>query len=168
MAARLGDGLAVALVAIPDHVVRCLIPGEGICDLTGDSLRCRMVSDVSEIRRRRSCRRMTKTNSSRKLTVGTTKEVHRADACRMVVQKGLPGLRPPSPTPRHVLGDRRLGGLDAELEEFAMYARCAPQPVRQAHLPDQTADPPEVSSADRPEYATSSANTGGSPSDATG
>jgi hypothetical protein len=39
-------------------------------------------------------------------------EVHRANAGRMVVQKGLPGLRPPSPTPRHVLGDRRLRDLD--------------------------------------------------------
>src|SRR5882757_7967664 len=58
----------------------------------------------------------------------------------MVVQKGLPGLLPSSPTPRDVLGDRRLGDLDAELEQFAMYARCAPQPIGQAHLPDQPAD----------------------------
>ena len=65
---------------------------------------------------------------------------HRADADR--VQKGLPGLRPPSPTPRHVLGDRRLRDLDPELEQFAMDARRAPQPVGQAHLPDQAADLP--------------------------
>src|SRR4051794_21830220 len=32
-------------------------------------------------------------------------EVHRADACGMVVQKALPGLRPSSPALRHILGD---------------------------------------------------------------
>ena len=42
----LRDRLAVAAVTIPDHVVRRVIPGERICDLTGDPLRCRMVSDA--------------------------------------------------------------------------------------------------------------------------
>ena len=42
----LRDGVAVAPVTIPDHVIRCLIPGEGICDLTGDPLRSRMVGDA--------------------------------------------------------------------------------------------------------------------------
>jgi hypothetical protein len=51
-------------------------------------------------------------------------EVHGADAPRMIVQKGLPGLRPPSPTSRHVLGDCRLGDLDAELEQLAVDAWC--------------------------------------------
>src|SRR5258708_15631233 len=60
----------------------------------------------------------------------------------MVVQKGLPGLRPPSPTPRHVLGNRRLRDLDADLEKFAVDARRTPQPICQAHLPDQAADLP--------------------------
>jgi hypothetical protein len=42
----LRDRLAVAPVAVPDHVVRRLIPREGICELTGDPLRCRMVGDA--------------------------------------------------------------------------------------------------------------------------
>src|SRR5580704_19310372 len=60
----------------------------------------------------------------------------------MVVQKGLPGLRRPSPTPRHVLGDRRLRDLDPELEQFAVDAGRTPQPIGQAHLPDEAADLP--------------------------
>src|SRR5712664_2327383 len=54
----------------------------------------------------------------------------------MVVEKGLPGLRPPSPALRHVLGDGRLGDFDPELEQLAVDARCAPQPIGQAHLSD--------------------------------
>src|SRR4029077_12466457 len=73
---------------------------------------------------------------------GHDQEIHRADARRVVVQKGLPGLRPPSSAPRHVLGDRRLRDLKPELQQFTMDAWCAPQPVRQAHLPDQAADLP--------------------------
>jgi hypothetical protein len=73
---------------------------------------------------------------------GHDQEVYRADACRMVVQKGLAGLRPPSPAPRHVLGDRRLRDFKPELQQFTMDAWCAPQPVRQVHLPDQAADLP--------------------------
>src|SRR5882757_1184071 len=55
----------------------------------------------------------------------------------MVVQKGLPGLRPPSPALRHVFGDRRLSDFDAELQQFAMDAWCTPKPVRHAHVSDQ-------------------------------
>src|SRR5258708_15063829 len=67
-------------------------------------------------------------------------KVHRGNARRMVVQKSLPGLRPPSPAPRHVLGDGRLSDFDPKLQQFAVDARCAPKPVGQAHLPDQTPD----------------------------
>src|SRR5882672_12420944 len=60
----------------------------------------------------------------------------------MVVQKGLPGLRPPSPALRHVFGDRRLSNFDAELQQFAMDAGRTPKPVRHAHVSDQAADLP--------------------------
>ena len=83
---------------------------------------------------------MTKTNSSLKADRRHDQEVHGGDACRMVVQESLPGLRPPSPAPRHVLGDGRLSDFDPELQQFAMNARCAPQPVGQAHLSDQAPD----------------------------
>ena len=55
-------------------------------------------------------------------------EVHGGDAGRMVVQKGLPGLRPPSPALRHVFGDRRLSGFDTELQHSSSpWMRGAPQ-----------------------------------------
>jgi len=137
----LRDGVAVAPVAISDHVVRCLIPREGIGDLTGDPLCSRMVGDAQRIiRRRRSCRRMTRTKSNRKPTVGTIRKSIAPTPASWLWRKVFQVCRPPSPAPRHVLGDRRLGELEAELEKFAMYARRTPQPVGQAHLPDQPTD----------------------------
>ena len=42
----------------------------------------------------------------------------------------------------YVLGDCRLRDIDPELEQFAVDARRTPQPIGQAHLPDQAADFP--------------------------
>ena len=38
----------------------------------------------------------------------------------------------------HVLGDAGLSDVKAELEQFSMDARCAPQRVVHAHSPDQS------------------------------
>jgi len=67
-------------------------------------------------------------------------EVHGGDACRMVVEKGLPRLQPRSPALRHVLGDHRLSDLNAKLEQFAVNARRTSQRIGQAHLSYQAAD----------------------------
>ena len=56
-------GRPIPGASIANEVLGCLVPREGLGDLTRDPLRCRMVG-LSEIRRLRSCRRMTKTNSS--------------------------------------------------------------------------------------------------------
>ena len=82
-------------------------------------------------------------------------------------QKGLPSPRRPSPTLGHILGHRRLRDIDAQLEQFAVDAGRTPQPISQAHFPDQTADL-LVSLADHPDRATSSANTVETLCDATG
>ena len=47
----------------------------------------------------------------------------------MVVQECLPGLRPPPPAPRLVLGDCRLRDIDPELEQFAVDSRRSPKNV---------------------------------------
>ena len=75
------DGVAIAPVAIPDHVVRCLIPREGICELTGDPFRRWMVGNAQ--RDQPLCCRMTSTKSNRKPTVGTIRKsiAPMPDAC---------------------------------------------------------------------------------------
>jgi hypothetical protein len=68
------------------------------------------------------------------------KQVHRRNSIRMIVQEGLPALGwRPSPS-RNVFGNAGLPYVDAALDEFAVYARCAPQRIGKAHLPDQLPD----------------------------
>jgi hypothetical protein len=44
----------------------------------------------------------------------------------MIAQKRPPALAPRSMAANHVLGDRRLSHFEAELQQFAMNARRAP------------------------------------------
>src|SRR6516162_494228 len=55
----------------------------------------------------------------------------------MVAQEGAPALRGRVTSLRHVLGDRRLSDLEAELEQLAMNMRRTPEPVFDTHAPNQ-------------------------------
>src|SRR5262249_31200106 len=55
----------------------------------------------------------------------------------MITDEGLPALRRRSPSPRHVFCNRGLSDIDAELEQFAMNARCSPKRVRNTHVSDE-------------------------------
>src|SRR3954447_20378997 len=55
----------------------------------------------------------------------------------MVQEERSPALRRWAPVLGHVLGNRSLADSDAELEEFSMDARSAPERICQAHLADQ-------------------------------
>jgi hypothetical protein len=70
----LGYGMAVGGVAVAYEMGGRTIPREGLGDLRAIHSAVGWSVTLSEIRRRRSCRRMTKTNSSRKLIVGTTRK----------------------------------------------------------------------------------------------
>src|SRR5262245_35924593 len=58
----------------------------------------------------------------------------------MVTQERLPPLRWGSPVSRHIFGNRGLTHIYAELEEFAMDPRSAPERVGEAHVADQLTD----------------------------
>src|SRR6476620_4581152 len=55
----------------------------------------------------------------------------------MIEKERSPALRRRSSSPRHVLGDAGLADIDAELEEFSMDARSAPEGICHADLADQ-------------------------------
>ncbi len=65
---------------------------------------------------------------------------HRGNPFGVVAQEGLPSLQWRSPVSCHILGDRGLSHIDAELEEFAMDPGSAPERVGEAHVADQLAD----------------------------
>src|SRR4051795_3312797 len=58
----------------------------------------------------------------------------------MIEKKRSPALRRRSPSPRHILGNRSLTDIDAELEKFSMNAGTAPERISEAHLADQPPD----------------------------
>src|SRR6478736_4464246 len=55
----------------------------------------------------------------------------------MIQEERSPALRWWAPVSGHVLGNRSLADIDAELEELSMDARSAPERICQAHLADQ-------------------------------
>src|ERR1700739_4714408 len=67
------------------------------------------------------------------------KEVDRRDAVDVIAEKRPPALRRWPRVAAHVPSDRRLGDLEAELEQLTMNARRAPKCVRTAHLANERA-----------------------------
>ncbi len=53
----------------------------------------------------------------------------------------------------HVLGNGRLGNVDAKLEEFAVHARCSPERIGKANFPDEIADVFRYGGATGPAFA---------------
>jgi len=66
-------------------------------------------------------------------------EIHCGDPRRVVAEKGPPSLGGWSSALNHVFRNGGLADLDAELEQFTMDARCAPEGIGQAHRSDQLA-----------------------------
>lgn len=66
--------LFVAAISISQQVLRGTVPGKGFEQLMGNHSDVGWSVTATWTRRRRSCDRITKTNSTRKKTVGTTKK----------------------------------------------------------------------------------------------
>jgi hypothetical protein len=66
------------------------------------------------------------------------------DAFGVIPQEGAPGRGRRTSSSHHVLGDRSLTDLDAELEQFTMDPRSTPERVGAAHLPNQVDCRPEL------------------------
>ena len=57
----------------------------------------------------------------------------------MIAKEGLPGLQWPILPAHHVVRNRGLGDIDAELEQLAMDLWSAPQRILKTHSSDQVA-----------------------------
>ena len=115
------DDCPVRPVAISKQITRCLIPGECLGDLARDPFRSRVRGDVAP--HQASPGQPHDHDAVEKFEANGRRDehVHGGDVWRVVAEESLPGLRPPSPTPRHVLGDGRLRELKAP------WTRGAPQ-----------------------------------------
>jgi len=71
---------------------------------------------------------------------GHREEVDRDQAPEVVVEKRAPGLRRSRSLAHHVLRHRSLGDLNAQLLQFPVNPRRAPEGVGARHPPDQRSD----------------------------
>ncbi len=86
--------------------------------------------------RRRSCANTRNTYRIWNRTVGATKK-STDTMLFMIVEERAPGLRWRLSMSHHVLGDGGLSDLDAEFQQLAVNARCAPAWVVATHHPNQ-------------------------------
>jgi hypothetical protein len=66
------------------------------------------------------------------------KQIDSGDVRSVIAEKGLPALRRRPASSHDILGDGRLGDLDAELEQFAVNTRRTPQRVLPTDPSDET------------------------------
>ncbi len=88
---------------------------------------------------RRPWRTMTRQYRISNAIVGRTKRSIAGDAVEVIAEKRPPALRRWPRVAAHIPGDRRLGDLEAELEQLTMNTRRAPKCVRTAHLANERA-----------------------------
>src|SRR4051812_47527310 len=67
-------------------------------------------------------------------------EVYGHKRFHMVVKEDPPGLRRWLPTAYQVFAHARFTNIDAELQQLAVYTRCAPTRILVAHAADQIAN----------------------------
>src|SRR5664280_1912654 len=116
-----------------------MVPWESLGDLARDPLRGRICRYPKRHPDPSSMTQNDKAIEDLERDRWKDKKVDRRDAVSMVAQKRAPALRWWQPAAAHIPSDRRLGDLEAELEQFPMNAWRAPERVRAAHLANERA-----------------------------
>src|SRR5258707_2718186 len=133
------DDAAIDPVAIADEVVRSLIPGKCLRDLTcnpfGRGSCCDVDPDEVSAVEPDDDEGIEQVETDR----WNNEQVRGGNVRRVVTQEGPPSLAGRRPSFDHVLGDARLRDLKPELEQFAVDAWRAPKRIFDAHPPDQCA-----------------------------
>src|ERR1035437_4064750 len=116
-----------------------MVPRERLGNLARDPLRGRICCHAKRYPKPSSVSYDNKTTENLERDRRQDKKIDRCDAVGMVAEKRPPTLRRWQPAAAHIPSDRRLGDLEAELEQFTMDAWCAPERVRAAHLANERA-----------------------------
>src|SRR6202051_1036622 len=126
-------------VSIPNEISRRVVPWERLGDLARDPLRGWVCRHAKRHPKSSSVAHNDKTIQNLECDRRQDKEVDRRDAVDVIAEKRPPALRRWPRVAAHVPSDRRLGDLEAELEQLTMNTRRAPKCVRTAHLANQRA-----------------------------
>jgi hypothetical protein len=135
----LQEDWAIRGVSIPNEISRRVVPRERRGDLTRDPLRGWVCRHAKRHPESSSVAHNDKTIQNLEGDRRQDKEVDRRDAVDVIAEKRPPALRRWPRVPAHVPSDRRLGDLEAELEQLTMNTRRAPKCVRTAHLANERA-----------------------------
>src|SRR6202165_862480 len=126
-------------VSIPNEISRRVVPRERLGDLARDPLRGWVCRHAKRYPKSSSVAYNDKTIQNLECDRRQDKEVDRRDAVDVIAEKRPPALRRWPRVAAHVPSDRRLGDLEAELEQLTVNTRRAPQGVRTAHLANERA-----------------------------
>jgi hypothetical protein len=127
-------------VPIAQQIPWGFVPGEGIYDLLGGPLRCRMLRDV-EVDDATSMVGQDEQHEEHFVCHRRhDKEIKGDQVLDMVVQKGLPRRRRWLTWSHPVRLDRRFGHINAQLAQFPNDPRRAPGGIRLPHRLDELAD----------------------------
>ena len=130
--------MSIGSVIIAHQIGRRRCPGEGLSDLSGQPLGCRMSRDLKPQQLSPPVAQDQKREQSLKGQRRDHAHINSGGHLHVVSKKRPPGLRRRPPIPHHVFGDRRLGDFEAEHQQFAM-DRGAPQSGSLAHPSDEIA-----------------------------
>ena len=122
----LGKGLSVCTIIVADQIAWCPVPGKCFDDLPRQPLRRRMPGHRKPQQPSSTVAHDQKGKQTLEINGRHQAEVDRSDGLRMVAQKGPPTLRWRPTTFGHVLGYRRFGDLEAELEQLTVNAGRTP------------------------------------------
>ena len=130
---------AVDAVAISEQVFRWRAEGKGFPQLLGSPARRRAFDDIKV---ENPAAVMGQNDEDVEDLKGEGRDGQEIDGDRtveVIAKECLPVWRSgESRTRAHVFGDGSLGDIEAELEQFAVDSRSAPQRIGQAHLLDQS------------------------------
>ena len=156
-------GRPIRGVSIANEVLGCLIPREGLGDLTRDPFGRRMVGDAQRDQASSFMPQDDQDKQQLKVDRRHHKKVHGADSGHMVAQEHLPRLARSGSTPGHVLGDGRLSDLDPKLQKIRRGCEVLPRAGSPRSSAGSGYGPQPEPWADRRANATSSANKSGTP-----
>jgi hypothetical protein len=132
--------VAVDAVAIAKEIRRCAVIGESLHDLLRGPVGGGMLGHVEVDDASAMVNQHDENEEDAQARRGDREEIEGDQIPDMVNEECSPGLRRPRTPLRHEPRDGALGHVDAELQEFAMDARRAPQGVRGGHTEDQSLD----------------------------
>ena len=131
--------MSIGSIIVAHQIGRRRCPGEGLSDLAGQPLGCRMSRDLKPQQLSPAVAQDQKREQSLKGQRRDHAHINSSGHLHVVSKKRPPGLRRRPATLHHVFGDRRLGDFEPQHQQFAMDPGRTPERILFAHPSDEIA-----------------------------